>query len=334
MQLKTKIKLFALGMCSGACCLGLTITVVVSFANMVTSAASSMDMFSGNTDGDRISFANTDGNTRSLLDTALCFLGTPYVFGQATTTSTDCSGFTQQAYALAGTSVGLPHNAYDQSKYGTVVFDSMYGSFTMTARKDGGEIAIQSTGGGIIFVQPGDLIFFNFGQAVTDGTAPIGHVAMYIGNGQIIQSLNEEKGNLISCLILPSGGWNTDTTDHIVLITHLLDYDSTQQLTTDLTGNPIKEITANDVYYLGYYLQTNYATLTNQEQYEKAVEIVNLARANKTSISQEVSSILKVYASPAGINVHTQRIVRCALIGMYWDLPAPTTTPTPTASAG
>ena len=327
-KLKRKLVLGGAALALG--CVVLLATVAVGFSQIITSAASSADIFSPNTDNGRISFADTSGDTRSLLDLALCFLGTPYEFGQATTTSTDCSGFIKQAYELSGTSVNLPHNAYEQSKYGTVVFEKMYGSFSSRATKDGGEIAIQSTGGGIIFVQPGDLIFFDFGQAVTDGTATIGHVAMYIGNGQIIQSLNEEKDNLISCLIKPNGSWNTDYTDHIVMITHLLDADSTQQLTSDLTGNPIQQITGNDAYALGYYLQTTFNDLTAQEQYYKAVEIINLARNNQTSISQEVANILKVYRSKSGIDPQTQRVVRCALIGMYWELPAPTPTPTMT----
>jgi cell wall-associated NlpC family hydrolase len=308
----------------------LLVTVVANFMQVVISAGSSMNFLSeSDTRVGRISFADTSGDTKSLLDLSLCFIGTPYEFGQATTTTTDCSGFILQAYELSGTSIFLPHSADQQSDYGSIVFDGMYGSFTYRATYNAGEISIPNTGGGNDYILPGDLIFFDFGQAVTEGTAPIGHVAMYIGNGQIIHSLNEEKDNLISCIMKPNGSWNTEYTDHIVMITHLLDYNSTQTITSDLTGNPIQQITENDVYALGYYLTQSYPSLTTAEQYQKAVEIVNLARGNKTSISQEVANIMKVY-NEFEIDPLIQRAVRCALIGTYWELPVPTPTPSVT----
>jgi len=85
------------------------------------------------------------------VDTALAQLGDPYAWGGAGPSSFDCSGLTEYAYAAAG--VALPHSSSMQSTMGTPV-----------AYAD---------------LQPGDLVFFY---------SPVSHVAMYIGNGQIVQA--------------------------------------------------------------------------------------------------------------------------------------------------
>jgi cell wall-associated NlpC family hydrolase len=85
------------------------------------------------------------------VDTALAQLGKPYVWAGAGPDVFDCSGLTQYSYAAAG--IYLPHSSYMQSTMGTYV-----------ARQD---------------LQPGDLVFFY---------SPVSHVAMYIGNNQIVQA--------------------------------------------------------------------------------------------------------------------------------------------------
>jgi peptidoglycan DL-endopeptidase CwlO len=79
-------------------------------------------------------------------------LGEPYVYGDAGPDSWDCSGLTQQAWAAAGKS--LSHNAAMQ--------------WDETARISRDEL------------QEGDLVFYN----------DLAHVAMYIGNGEIIHAPN------------------------------------------------------------------------------------------------------------------------------------------------
>jgi len=83
--------------------------------------------------------------------------GLPYVWGAAGPTSFDCSGLVQWSFAQAG--VSMPRVAADQARAGVAVPVSQ--------------------------LQPGDLLFYH-----TDPTDPgyISHVAIYLGNGWIIQA--------------------------------------------------------------------------------------------------------------------------------------------------
>ncbi|MGY1807499.1 NlpC/P60 family protein [Blastococcus sp. SYSU D00669] len=88
---------------------------------------------------------------QTAVSTALAQVGDPYVWGAGGPNSFDCSGLTQYAYAAAG--ISLPHSSSMQSRMGTPV------------SRDA--------------LQPGDLIFFY---------SPVSHVAMYIGNGQMVHA--------------------------------------------------------------------------------------------------------------------------------------------------
>ena len=93
------------------------------------------------------------------------FVGNPYRWGGTSLTrGADCSGFTLSVYANYG--VSLPHSSKAQANCGT--------------RVDLSE------------VQPGDLIFY--------GGNNIHHVAMYIGNGQIVHAQSSDTGIVISSM--------------------------------------------------------------------------------------------------------------------------------------
>lgn len=90
-----------------------------------------------------------------IVEMAMQFLGVRYRSGGASPNGFDCSGFTLYLYAQLG--YALPHSATSQYKnYGYTV--------------DKADL------------QPGDLVFFS------DSSHAIGHVGIYIGDGQIIHA--------------------------------------------------------------------------------------------------------------------------------------------------
>lgn len=92
---------------------------------------------------------------------ALQFVGNPYVYGGSSLTNgTDCSGFVMSVYSNFG--IGLPHSS-------------------SADRKVGYEVE-----GGLANAQPGDLICYS------------GHVALYIGNGQIVHASTAKTGIIVS----------------------------------------------------------------------------------------------------------------------------------------
>ncbi|MGD0063268.1 MAG: NlpC/P60 family protein [Streptosporangiaceae bacterium] len=105
--------------------------------------------------------ADGPGITAAQLTTALRAAesrrGLPYVWGAAGPTSFDCSGLVQWSFAQAG--VRMPRVAADQARTGPAVPVSQ--------------------------LEPGDLLFYH-----TDPTDPgyISHVAIYLGNGWMIQA--------------------------------------------------------------------------------------------------------------------------------------------------
>jgi cell wall-associated NlpC family hydrolase len=88
---------------------------------------------------------------QKVIDFACAQLGEPYQFGADGPSSWDCSGLTMKAWAAGG--VSLPHSSSMQAGYGTRVSVSE--------------------------LQPGDLVFYY---------SPIHHVAIYIGNGLVIDA--------------------------------------------------------------------------------------------------------------------------------------------------
>jgi cell wall-associated NlpC family hydrolase len=101
--------------------------------------------------------AGGGGKVAALIDKAKSQIGVPYVYGaRQWGKALDCSGFTQQAFAQIGISIG--GDTYTQVTQGTAV------------------------DGGLANAQPGDLIF-----TVGDvGMRVNGHVGIYLGEGKVI----------------------------------------------------------------------------------------------------------------------------------------------------
>lgn len=100
-----------------------------------------------------------------LVNYALQFVGNRYVWGGTSLTNgVDCSGFTMQVMKQFG--VSLPHYSGSQAQMGKAVNSSQ--------------------------MRPGDLVFY----ANSSGT--VNHVAIYIGNGQIVHAASSRSGIKIS----------------------------------------------------------------------------------------------------------------------------------------
>lgn len=91
----------------------------------------------------------------------LQFVGNPYVWGGTSLTKgADCSGFVMSVYAHFG--IGLPHSSAADRRVGVAVEPK------------------------VSAMQPGDLVCYS------------GHVALYIGNGQIVHAANRRSGIIVS----------------------------------------------------------------------------------------------------------------------------------------
>ncbi|MCD7826876.1 MAG: NlpC/P60 family protein [Clostridiaceae bacterium] len=107
--------------------------------------------------------SDSSSTASSIVDYAMQFLGNRYVWGGTSLTNgTDCSGFTMSIYSHFGYS--LPRTSSAQAAATKTVSSSD--------------------------VQVGDLFFY--------GSGSVSHVALYIGNGQIIHASNARDGIKIS----------------------------------------------------------------------------------------------------------------------------------------
>ena len=100
----------------------------------------------------------------SVVSYALQFVGNRYVWGGTSLENgVDCSGFTMRILGKYG--ISLPHSSKAQPSYGTKISASE--------------------------AKPGDLFFYGSGRSIS-------HVAIYIGNGQIVHASNKRDGIKVS----------------------------------------------------------------------------------------------------------------------------------------
>ena len=113
---------------------------------------------SGNTVSD-YNYSSDGSQGSNIVDFATQFVGNPYVWGGTSLTNgADCSGFVQSVYSNFG--IDLPRTSYEQETAG---YEVSYSD-----------------------AQPGDLICYG------------SHVAIYMGDGQIVHASNSRDGIKIS----------------------------------------------------------------------------------------------------------------------------------------
>lgn len=117
--------------------------------------AVSYNGLSGYMSADYVKLSTGNAVANQIVATAKQYLGTPYVYGGSSPRGFDCSGFMYYLYGQYGYSL-MRRASMQYASNGVSV-----------AKSD---------------LQPGDLVFFS------DSVDPIGHVGMYIGDGQFIHA--------------------------------------------------------------------------------------------------------------------------------------------------
>lgn len=130
---------------------------------------------------DYVDLTSSASSNSDIVATAKQYLGTGYVYGGASPSGFDCSGYTMYVYSQHGYS--LPHSATSQwqSGLGTRVYS-------------------------ISELQPGDLVFFN--DPSRNAGKACSHAGIYTGDGQFIHSSSSRSGGVIISS-LTSGYYNT-----------------------------------------------------------------------------------------------------------------------------
>lgn len=101
--------------------------------------------------------AQTDGLTRSILESAYAYIGVPYRYGGTTPDGFDCSGFVRHVFSENGIQLG--RSSRDQAL-------------------DGKPVPLSD-------LKPGDLLFFSMHRR---NRYSIDHVGLYVGKGQFIHA--------------------------------------------------------------------------------------------------------------------------------------------------
>ena len=104
-------------------------------------------------------YASTSELRMAIVNYALQFVGNPYILGGQSLAGTDCSGFT--CYVLRDFGISV-------------------------ARTPSGQYSSAGRSVSLAEAQPGDIICYGYGGC--------SHVALYIGNGQIVQESNPRRG--------------------------------------------------------------------------------------------------------------------------------------------
>lgn len=114
------------------------------------------------------------------------FLGVPYVYGGASKSGFDCSGFTMYVYKKFG--ISMRHGAQAQAKIGKAINANKKSASSLKGN-----------------LQPGDLVFFLDYETMDE----IGHCGIYIGNGKFIHASSGSGYCVKINSLLPGEYYNT-----------------------------------------------------------------------------------------------------------------------------
>lgn len=109
-----------------------------------------------------VATSSANGTRQQIIDYAANFLGCKYVYGGTTPNGFDCSGFVQYVYRHFG--INLVRTSYNQ-----------YATSQRISRSE---------------LKLGDLVFFSQNA----GSSKVGHVGIYVGDGQFIHAASPGKG--------------------------------------------------------------------------------------------------------------------------------------------
>ena len=124
--------------------------------------------------------------TSEIVSYAKKFLGVPYVYGGASSSGFDCSGFTMYVYKHFG--ISMPHGAQSQSRLGEKV----------SADKSSKTSLLNN-------LREGDLVFFLDYETMDE----IGHCGIYIGDGNFIHASSGSGYCVKINSLLPGEYYNT-----------------------------------------------------------------------------------------------------------------------------
>ncbi len=133
---------------------------------------------------------STDSSSSSVTGTEIVnyakkFLGVPYVYGGASSSGFDCSGFTMYVYNHFG--ISMAHGAQSQSKIGTAINTDKSSKTSILNN-----------------LKAGDLVFFLDYETMDE----IGHCGIYIGNGNFIHASSGSGYCVKISSLLPGESYN------------------------------------------------------------------------------------------------------------------------------
>jgi cell wall-associated NlpC family hydrolase len=118
-------------------------------------------------------------DAKEVLSKAFTLMGVPYLWGGTSIKGVDCSGFTKTAYFLNG--IIIPRDASQQALVGDAI--DVLENDTISVNK-----CLKN-------LQAGDLLFFSSAKRRGINGGRVSHTAIYMGNGEFIQSAGMVKIN-------------------------------------------------------------------------------------------------------------------------------------------